>query len=584
MPTITLQHSLLRSIQARHDDEYDPEDWLSRLSQIGCVVEGSDENGIEIEVFPDRPDLLSHETMARAARSFLGSALLPPFFDVKDSGIEMSVDTSLKTVRPVILGAVVRGVDTGETAAEKDEFIQSLMDHQEKLHLSLGRRRRFSSIGVHDLATLTPPFRVVTVPGDHAFVPLAMSQEMSIDEILTEHPKGTEYAHLMADLDVYPVILDSNDDILSFPPIINGDHTTVTASTTDFFIDVTGWNERACEACLLLVCLSLAERGGSVESVQVTGCDGKVRLTPVGEAREHRISDRLIERILGLSLESEQIAKAINRMGGQLLASRAVTDGVERGERWADLVVGEREHVIAMPRWRSDIMHPVDVIEDIAIGYGYDNMPRILSKVHMDAIPLKSSDLHRRARQSLRSLNLQETQSLTLSCERDQFESVRWNPKGGVTKMTNPITKDHTILRQHILPSLLQLLSANRHHELPQRVYELGTVVIDARNKSRAAWACAEVDAGFAAAKGLVQALLRDLGANLSEVVWEALPAGEGPWIVGRGARVLLDGVEIGQFGEVDPAVSSEFGLRVPIQAGDFDIDALGRIIPDPVL
>ena len=409
-------------------------------------------------------------------------------------------------------------------------------------------------------------------------------RKMSIDEILTEHPKGTEYAHLMADLDVYPVILDSNDDILSFPPIINGDHTTVTASTTDFFIDVTGWNERSCEACLLLVCLSLAERGGSVESVQVTGCDGKVRLTPVGEAREHRISDRLIERILGLSLESEQIAKAINRMGGQLLASRAVTDGVERGERWADLVVGEREHVIAMPRWRSDIMHPVDVIEDIAIGYGYENMPRILSKVHMDAIPLKSSDLHRRARQSLRSLNLQETQSLTLSCERDQFGSVRWNPKGGVTKMTNPITKDHTILRQHILPSLLQLLSANRHHELPQRVYELGTVVIDARNKSRAAWACAEVDAGFAAAKGLVQALLRDLGADLSEVVWEALPAGEGPWIVGRGARVLLDGVEIGQFGEVDPAVSSEFGLRVPIQAGDFDIDALGQIIPDPVL
>ena len=64
----------------------------------------------------------------------------------------------------------------------------------------------------------------------------------------------------------------------------------------------------------------------------------------------------------------------------------------------ADLVVGEREHVIAMPRWRSDMRHPVDVIEDIAIGYGYDNMPRILSKVHMDAIPLKSSDLHRRAR------------------------------------------------------------------------------------------------------------------------------------------------------------------------------------------
>ena len=71
MPTITLSHSLLRSIQEENGATYDPEDWLERLSQIGCVVEGSDEESIEIEVFPDRTDLLSHETMARAARAFL---------------------------------------------------------------------------------------------------------------------------------------------------------------------------------------------------------------------------------------------------------------------------------------------------------------------------------------------------------------------------------------------------------------------------------------------------------------------------------------------------------------------------------
>lgn len=579
-----MSHSLLRSIQAENGTKYDSDDWLERLSQIGCVVEGSNEESIEIEVFPDRPDLLSHETMARAARAFLDGDSQQPTIETKDSGITLDVDSSLESVRPIIMAAIVRGVNNGNADDEKNQFIQSLMDHQEKLHLSLGRRRKFSSIGVHDLSTLSPPFRVVTVPGSHSFIPLAMEEKMSIDNILSEHTKGIEYAHLMDNLEVYPVILDSNDEILSFPPIINGQHTTVSKSTTDFFIDVTGWDERAVEACLLLVCLSLAERGGTIEQVQVTGCDGQLRMTPNMESKEHRVSDRLINRILGLTLESEDIAKAVQRMGGNLVTSRAVTDGVNKAERWADLEVGEREHVIEMPRWRSDIMHPIDIVEDIAIGYGYENMPNILSSVHLDAIPLPSAHLHRRVRESLRSLNLQETQSLTLSNERVQFVNTRWNKLAETTELANPITIDHTMMRQRILPSLLQLLAANRHHELPQRVYEIGTVVLDSHNGTRAAWACAEVGGGFSAAKGFAQAFLRDIGANLEDVVWEATIFEEGPWLSGRGAKILVSGEEVGQIGEIDPVVASEFGLRVPIQAGDFDIDTLGRLIPDPVL
>ena len=140
------------------------------------------------------------------------------------------------------------------------------------------------------------------------------------------------------------------------------------------------------------------------------------------------------------------------------------------------------------------------------------------------------------------------------------------------------------MMRQRILPSLLQLLAANRHHELPQRVYEIGTVVLDSHNGTRAAWACAEVGGGFSAAKGFAQAFLRDIGANLEDVVWEATTLEEGPWLSGRGAKILVSGEEVGQIGEIDPVVASEFGLRVPIQAGDIDIDTLGRLIPDPVL
>ena len=584
MPTLKFNHNILEYLHEINGVKYDSKDWEKRMPSIGCVVEENDEEGIEIEIFPDRTDLLSHETISRAARAFLNSLNDSPNLEIKQGEITLEVDKSLQNLRPVILGAVVRGVDNGTNYREKDDFIQSLMDHQEKLHLTLGRKRKFASIGVHDLSQLSPPFKVISVDKKYKFTPLAEEKEMSIEDILKSHPKGKEYAHLMSELKEYPVIIDAEDRVLSFPPIINGDHTTVNEQTRDFFIDVTGWDERSCEACLLLICLSLAERGGVIESIQIKNWDQELLNVPRGDPKSHRVPDRLIRNILGIELSKTEIADSIKRMGGELIETRTVTNGPDKIEKWADCIVGEKEHVISMPRWRNDIMHPVDIVEDIAIGYGYDNLPEQLSAVHLDAIPLPSSNLKRRISSSLCALGLQETQSLTLSNKRDQFERVRWIEENKSTIISNPITKEHTMLRQYILPSLLNLLAANRHHELPQRVHELGDVVRDSENKTRLSWACAEVGGGFSAAKGIASSLLRDLGANLSEVKWEGINQEEGPWIKGRGARVIIDGIEVGQIGEIDPKVSFEFGLKVPIQAGEFDVDALGRTIPDPLL
>ena len=584
MPTLKFNHNILEYLHEINGVKYDSNDWEKRMPSIGCVVEENDEDGIEIEIFPDRTDLLSHETISRAARAFLNSLNDSPNLDIKQGEITLEVDKSLQNLRPVILGAVVRGVDNGTNYREKDDFIQSLMDHQEKLHLTLGRKRKFASIGVHDLSQLSPPFKVISVDKKYKFTPLAEEKEMSIEDILKSHPKGKEYAHLMSELKEYPVIIDAEDRVLSFPPIINGDHTTVNEQTRDFFIDVTGWDERSCEACLLLICLSLAERGGVIESIQIKNWDQELLNVHRGDSKSHKVPDRLIRNILGIELSKTEIADSIKKMGGELIETRTVTNGPDKIEKWADCIVGEKEHVISMPRWRNDIMHPVDIVEDIAIGYGYDNLPEQLSAVHLDAIPLPSSNLKRRISSSLCALGLQETQSLTLSNKRDQFERVRWIEENKSTIISNPITKEHTMLRQYILPSLLNLLAANRHHELPQRVHELGDVVRDSENKTRLSWACAEVGGGFSAAKGIASSLLRDLGANLSEVKWQGINQEEGPWIKGRGAKVIIGGIEVGQIGEIDPKVSFEFGLKVPIQAGEFDVDALGRTIPDPVL
>tara|TARA_Y100001960_G_scaffold329913_1_gene422495 strand:- start:2208 stop:3962 length:1755 start_codon:yes stop_codon:yes gene_type:complete len=584
MPTLELKHSIISYIQGLHGSKHNPEIWSQWLPDIGCPVDSNDDFSVEVEVFPDRPDLLSHETIARASRSFLSTGKNEVGLDVVPGEISLSVDPSLEKVRPVIMGAVVRGVDTGSNPEQRDDFIQSLMDHQEKLHLTLGRKRKLSSIGVHDLSSLVPPFRVTTVPKSYSFTPLACSEEMSIEEILTDHPKGKEYAHLMEGLDSFPVILDSEDRVLSFPPIINGNHTTVHEGTRDFFIDVTGWDKRACEACLLLVCLSMAERGGAVESIEISGLGGKAAVMPRGESRKHRVPDRLIRRILGLELGSEELSKAIQKMGGALEESRTVTDGPNEYERWVDCVVGEVEHVISMPRWRSDIMHPIDIVEDLAIGFGFDNLPEILSSTHIDAVPLGTSNLKRRFGESMRACGLQEVQSLTLSNEEDQFEKIRWPQKDGLAIIANPITSEHTVLRQYILPSLLRLLAANRHHELPQRVYEMGIVVRGSINAERGSWACAEVGSGFTSAKGIAQAMLRDMGAIAEEVEFESTGAGQGPWIQGRGSKIIVKGEVIGEFGEVSPEVSGMYGLKSPIQAGEIDLDLVAKIIPDPVI
>ena len=184
----------------------------------------------------------------------------------------------------------------------------------------------------------------------------------------------------------------------------------------------------------------------------------------------------------------------------------------------------------------------------------------------------------------MRACGLQEVQSLTLSNERDQFELTRWGTQGRVTVISNPITSDHTILRQYVLPSLLRLLAANRHHELPQRVYELGEVVRNSKNKIRGSWACAESGSGFTSAKGISLAVLRDMGADFDDVQFEPTVSGDGPWIKGRGSKILVKGVGVGEFGEISPDVSRSFGLKSPLHAGEIDLQLIGEIIPDPLI
>ena len=198
MPTISVNQKLLASLLSKHGCSHDIADVDHRLPLLGTDIDRCDDEVLDIEIFPNRPDLLSAETLSLAMRGFLHNQATLTSESLDSSGISLTVEPELASIRPVILGAVVRGLSMDDEN-EMNEFIKQLMDHQEKLHFALGRGRRQASIGVHDLSTLHPPFVVKAVERSHSFTPLAMTEPMTIEEILTSHPKGMEYAHLLED-------------------------------------------------------------------------------------------------------------------------------------------------------------------------------------------------------------------------------------------------------------------------------------------------------------------------------------------------------------------------------------------------
>ena len=581
MPTISVEQQLLASLLSNHGCEHDIADIDHRLPLLGTDIDRCDEDVLDIEIFPNRPDLLSAETLSFAMRGFLHNQKTLPDDTLASSGISMTVESELKEIRPIILGAVVRGLKMNDDS-EMDSFIKQLMEHQEKLHFALGRGRRRASIGVHDLSTLNPPFAVKAVKRDNSFVPLGMDQEMTIDEILFSHPKGVGYAHLLEGMEKVPIIEDASGSVLSFPPIINGAHTTVQSSTRDLFIDVTGWDRRACESCLMLVALQAKERGGEIQTIHLTDCNGNEETLPNWAPVHHRVPVRLVTTILGRDLTDEELNQAILRMGGCFTGRSAATEE-EVSDDGTMQHAGQGEDMLGfdMPRWRFDLLHPVDLVEDLAIGHGYEDLGTDVPKAPMNAIPRQDDHLRRRMRTSMQGMGFMQIQSLTLSNDYDQFERMRWKPFNTITRITNPITHEHTMMRHFLLPGLLRLLASNRHHDLPQSVYELGTVVRDHKNMDRLAFLTAERSGGFAAIRGRIQAFLRDIGAK--DVVIEALPDHEGPWLAGRAAKVLIDGEWVGCFGEIDPAISQTFELLVPLNGAEFDVEALKLCITDPV-
>lgn len=544
MPSITVSYrDLCKLLGKRLESKHLRE----RLSMLGIEPEISD-NELKLEITHNRPDLLSPEGVARALKGFLGVETGLPNYNLSPSGITIEVDQSIEPIRPFIAAGVVTNVKL------TDEIVASLMQVQEKLHTSLCRNRRKGSIGVYDLAAVTPPVRyTTTMPDGIRFVPLDFNHELTPAQIIREHPKGIEYGPLIQDLPRYPLLIDSRGVVLSMPPIINSEDTRITEKTKEFFIDVTGQEEHVVNQALTILMTGLAERGFELNSVLVK-YPGRQIHTPDLAPKKRRLSARNANEVIGLKLTQGGIAKIAEKM------------------RYGVAGIKDDTLTLLVPPYRGDIMHEIDLIEDIAIGYGYDKLEPTLPKVLTIGERASIEKVSDKVRRALTGLSFTEVMTYTLTNPLTNFKLME--TKGEAAEIANPVSEEYTIVRDSLLPSLLSVLRENRRHHLPHKIFEVGDVVIldkqtetGAKNVRRAAAAVVGHNIGFTYIKAVAEALLRELG-----LTWEVRTAWHPSFLDGRVAELMVGDKRLGVVGELHPDVILAFELDHPVAVFEVDL------------
>ncbi len=544
MPSITLDKKIFIE---RLGKEVSDEVLSDRIPMIGTDLEGIDREEISVEIFPNRPDMLSEEGLARAMRYFMGLDKGLKEYKVNKSDYKARIDPSVKDVREYAAVAVVKGLDIDEG------FVKRLMQIQEKLHTTHSRNRKSAAIGVHDLAAVRFPITYTTRGDELSFIPLDCDMEMDVKQILSNHDKGKAYAHLVQD-GRYPVWLDACGKVISFPPIINGAHTTVSSSTKDLLIDITGTDENVVVQALNIIVTALAEAGGKIYSVDVEGGS-----YPDLSSGRMDVQIDYINRLLGLELSAEQISEHLSRMG---YGSEKISDNTM---------------TVYVPCYRTDILHPIDIAEDVAIAYGYENFESEISDASTIGGEASSSVFISRLSELLCGFGLMECKSYHLTNCRSLFERMEKQVPKEVVKTKNAVNIEFDTLRTSILPGLMKIFSENTHNEYPQDIFEIGSVVrpdkneetnVDERTNLSAAL-CGR-DANFSQIKAVAESIASNLGIDLVFREHD-----DSSYIDGRCASIWLGDVMIGELGEIHPQVLNNWSLEMPLAAIELNISAI---------
>ncbi|MDE1852255.1 MAG: phenylalanine--tRNA ligase subunit beta [Thaumarchaeota archaeon] len=521
---------------------------IDRLPYLGLDIESVDRNAVRVEYSPNRPDFGTDFGIARALQGQLGKEVGLPGFKTTPSGISVSVDGRLSRVRPYIACATAYGLRLD------DEDLRQIISLQEDLHNGLGRKRKVVAIGLHDLQAIKPPLSYRAVGSSFTFKPLGGRGQSTISSILSDTAEGRTYGSALGGAKAYPVITDSKGVVLSFPPVINGDATRLTTKTRNIFIDVTSTDQKAGDDVLAVIATTLAEAGGKISTVSI-GYPGRRRVTPDLAPIELPLDLGLVRSVLGLDLSRGEMVKCLARSRMGVKHAKAIG-----------------------PRYRVDLLHPVDVAEEVALGYGIDRIGQAYPPSRRPGAFDSFEEYLDSASTLMAGMGMIELMTYELTDESSLYSSFQRSDSDKIT-VQNPKSLEHSVLRDALIPTLMASLSGNVKSDYPQRVFEIGRVY--ERSKGGLSESIhlgsliAHSQSSFTEAKMYVESFCRIIGG--AEV--SASEGGHWAFSPGRSAVVKSGSAEIGHVGELRPEVIGAFGLGVPVSGFELDLSLLRELL-----
>jgi phenylalanyl-tRNA synthetase beta chain len=517
------------------------------LFLVKAEVEKMEGNIIEIEVNPDRQDMLSTEGIARVLRAFLGFEPGLKNYPVKKSGKQIIVKPGLNKIRPFICCSIIKGVQSD------DELIKEYMHLQDALTSTHGRNRNKASIGLYVYDDLEfPVFYGPQIPEKIKFVPLGYEIEMDGPTIMAVHEKGIEFGPIIQTHKKWPLLYDSKNQVLSLPPIINSNTLgRMTTETKNVFVEVTGTHLLTVQQALNIITTSLAERGGKVESVTVVYPDGTTDETPEFAPEKMTIHIDDINAMIGLDLSGDEIIHALERTG------------------YSGKIVQGKQVQVLIPKYRMDILHSVDIIEDIAIGYGFNNlqiaMPQTMTMGRVSSV----TRLKNKVRDLMVGMGYQEVMNYIMSSP-EVLNSKMLRDRSIVTT-GNPKSRNYSVLRNSLLPVLLDFTSQNQHADYPQKLFEVGDIVIPDESKETCTDQIPSVCGLMTDVKVNITKLMLEIGFLLRNLGLEKQFTFESDlnsdFIKGRSGTIKINGKARGFFGEISPEILTNFGIGYPVVA-----------------
>ncbi|MCK4669713.1 MAG: phenylalanine--tRNA ligase subunit beta [Nanoarchaeota archaeon] len=548
MPTVTLNKTVFEKLVGKKLPLNQLKD---RISMLGTDLDKIEGNEILVEIFPNRPDMLSEQGFARAFSSFIGVKTGLRKYDVKKSGQEVIVDKSVKNIRPYTVCAIVKNLKFD------DEKIREIIQIQEKLHVTLCRKRKKGAIGIYPMEAIKFPIKYMAKrPAEFKFQPLEFQKELTGIQILSRHPAGREYAYLLEGKDKFPIFIDANNEILSMPPIINSHKTgKVSEKTKDVFIECSGFDLETLNACLNIIVTAMADMGGEIYSLDVKYPEGygtQSIATPELAPKKWNIDLKFINKLLGLDLKENEMKKLLEKMGF----------GYEKGK-------------VLVPAYRADIMHQVDFVEDIAIAYGYENFEPVIPNVSTIGEEDKFETFKRYVAEILAGLSLLECETYNLT------NADNLNKKMKVQlpciEIQNAVNIDYNVLRSWMLPSLMQIFNENKHYEYPQNIFSIGNVFKENKKAetnveefTRIGVALCSLDSDYTKIRQIFDYLMRCLDLKV-----KFTDKDHPSFIPGRCARISVNGKNVAYIGEICPEVLQNWDLQTPVAAFELNLGEL---------